>query len=232
MNRLKVFLLLGCLLPSISQALTRDRELRRGRFAQRGNERSERVHRLNTGSAHYAGNGCPNGTMRVVFAPDYLSFTVIFDQFIAEAQGGRGQKRDLMNCTAVVPIEIPPNMQMEITRVDFRGFVSLPKQATAALVSSFNFTGPRGDRERMNMRYRFSGPVQDNYEISSDVLVANGRIPETEASPCGGTARLRIVNQLKVNTRSARDAATVTLDSIDGAAHAVYQVNWRTCRPR
>lgn len=226
----KVLLLALFLFVVLAEAAPRDRDMKRGKGNRRGNERSERVHRLQTGQTHYAGNGCPAGTMQVVFAPDFLSFTVILDRFIAESLGTNGQRRDVMNCTATVPIQIPTGMQMEITRVDFRGFVGLPARANASLVSTFNFAGRRGDHDKMNLRYQFQGPVMDNYEISSDILNQSGRTPDSEVSPCGGEARLRIVNRLQVTNRAKNEQATVTLDSIDGAAHAIYQVNWRTCR--
>ena len=207
-----------------SQAFAdRDREFRKGRPRWAGNERSERVRSIVTGQPAYGGSGCPAGTMNVTFAPDFLSFTILFDQFVAETSPDTKQRRDLMTCNAVIPIDIPKGMQMEITRVDFRGFVGLPGGSRANLHSVFNFLNRGRDGSRMNMRFQFAGPVMDNYEISSDVL-------ETEVSPCGGPVRLRVVNQLKVVSRAKGQAATATIDSIDGASNAVYYVNWRACR--
>lgn len=207
-----------------SQALAdRDRDFRRGQPRWAGNERSERVRALATGQPVYGGSGCPEGTMNVAFAPDFLSFTILFDQFVAQTSPDTKQRRDLMTCNAVIPIDIPKGMQMEITRVDFRGFVGLPEGSRANLHSVFNFLNRGRDGSRMNMRFQFAGPVMDNYEISSDVL-------ETEVSPCGGPVRLRVVNQLKVVSRAKGPAATATIDSIDGASNAVYYVNWRACR--
>lgn len=224
---MKKFVVLFSLLSlSISTfAADRERGFKRGRFHQRGNEHSERVNSLAVGNANYGGNGCPQGTMRAVFAPDNLSFTLIFDQFIADVTENKRGRRDVMTCDTLIPMQIPAGMQMEITRVDYRGFVSLPDRARARLHSVFNFRGRGGDRDRLNLRFDFQGPVMDNYEISSDVM--NGGT-NTEISPCGGSSQLRIMNQLHVVSPS-KQPASATVDSIDGAAHATYYVNWRRC---
>lgn len=221
-------LFVSILMSFKASAREREHHFRKDRPRMKGNERSERAHRVETGRLSHAGNGCPEGTMQVVFAPDNLSFTVLFDQFIAEVHPG-DTRRDLITCNALIPIQIPENMQMEITRVDFRGFVALPQSAHAALTSVFNFRDRRGERDRMNLRYRFEGPVMDDYEISTDVMRSS---QDSELSPCGGAVQLRVKNQLKVVSRDRMEPAQVTLDSIDGASHAIYHVNWRSCRSR
>jgi len=210
-----------------SEARERNREMRRDHPQRRGNEQSERVRELTVGPARYGGNGCPEGTMQVVFAPDNLSFAIIFDQFIAEVSE-RKQKRDVMICDASIPIQIPDNMQMEIIRVDIRGYAALPETSRAALESTFNFRGSGGDGDRMNLRFRFNGPLADEYFISSHSLDDEGEPEESERSPCGGKVQLRIKNRLQVVSRHGRQAA-VTLDSIDGQNNAVYHMNWRAC---
>lgn len=223
-----LLIIFALIMAPLAEARNRDQEFRRGRGGGwHGNERSERVARLNLGRAQAAGNGCPQGTMSVVFAPDNLSFSVLFDQFIAEA-GGR-QRRDNMSCTVTVPVEVPAGMQMEITRVDYRGFAGLPAQAHGLLQSVIAFRGPRGgDRDRLTLRYQFRGPLMDNYEISTDTL-NDGPRDESELSPCGGDVQLRITSQLRLVTH-AGEPASLTLDSIDGSANAIYYVNWRACR--
>ncbi len=212
-------------------AKERDKNFKKGRGGhQRGNERSERPGRVPVGQPTHGGNGCPAGTMRVAFSPDNLSFSILFDQFVAEAAGGKGQKRDVLACDSLIPIEIPPNMQMEITRVDYRGFVALPQDARARLHTVFNFRGRGGDGDRMNMRFDFQGPVTDIYEISTDLL--NDAKGGTEVSPCGGNTVLRVYNQLQVISKKAGEPAQATIDSIDGTSNAVYHVNWRACTGR
>lgn len=219
-------------LPSHSFARDRDKNFGRGRGGPwRGNEHSQRPNNLQIGQPSSGGNGCPAGTMSVVWAPDNLSFSILFDQFVASAEPGA--RRDVMSCDALIPVTLPDNMQMEITRVDYRGFIMLPDaRAKAKLHALFNFRGRGGDGDRMNLRFDFAGPVTDNYTISSDVLNGGGDAPNPEVSPCGGTTQLRIFNQLVVQAPGRESQAQATIDSIDGQANAVYYVNWRACTGR
>lgn len=224
-------LLISLLMPSPSFARDRDKNFNKGNGRPwRGNEHSERPGRVPVGRTTSGGNGCPAGTMSAVFAPDNLSFTILFDQFVATTQGTGGEKRDVVACDALIPIELPPNMQMEITRVDYRGFVLLPDQRSKArLHTLLNFRGPGGDRDRINLRFNFDGPVQDNYVITTDLLNGGGQAPNPEVSPCGGTTQLRVFNQLVIQSPTPNSQAQATIDSIDGQANAVYHVNWRRC---
>lgn len=216
----------------LSEASNVDREMRRGRGGRRGNERSERVTQITPGYPNYSGNGCPEGTMRMAFSPDNLSFSILFDQFIAELKEGAQQRRDIMACDVMVPIQIPEGIQMEITRVDFRGFVALPERVRAAMASQFSFQGARGYTDNTQLRYRFSGPSIENYEISSDVIGDSSMAPSVGTSPCGGMVFLRIRNQVSIISGRSSQQATATIDSIDGAGQSVYHVNWRACSPR
>ena len=231
MRTARLLLLTGIILNTLtSEAFLRDRDgsFRRGRNnGNRGNERSERPNRVPVGRPSWGGNGCPAGTMSVQFAPDNLSFTILFDQFVAETDGTRMQRRDVMTCNALIPIEIPANMQMEITRVDYRGFVNLPANSQAMLHALYNFRGPGGDRDRVNLRYSFQGPITENYILSTDLLNTAGG---TEVSPCGGSTQLRIFNQMQIVSRKAGEPAQATIDSIDGQANAIYYVNWKACQ--
>lgn len=229
---ISVLMLVGIL----AEAREREGAFRRGRPQRFGNERSERVTNLRVGGTSYNGNGCPQGTMRVSFSPDNLSFSILFDQFVAEVGAGSTpgpvpRRRPQMKignitCNTIIPIEIPQGMQMEITRIDYRGFSALPDKSTASLSSVVNFRGAGGDGDRLTLRYQFKGPLMENYEISTD-QANNGN---SELSPCGGSTQLRITNQLSITARSNSEPASITLDSIDGSSNAIYYVNWRACQ--
>jgi hypothetical protein len=212
-------------------AQDQERGFHKGRGGFKGNERSERPGRVGHGDLKHGGNGCPDGTMRVTFSPDNLSFTILFDQFVADSAADGGRK-GAMSCDAILPISLPENQQMEITRVDYRGFVNMPKGGKGDLRSSFNFVDVREhgkDKDRINIRFKFEGPVSENYELSTGDM-NNGRgMKDTEVSPCGGDTQLRIHNDAQV--RGGKDQpAQLTIDSIDGSSNAVYFVNWKSCQ--
>ncbi len=238
MNKLEKILSLALLssfaLPAVSYA-DRDQQFRRGRGGFRGNERSERPGNFMKGQLRHGGNGCPAGTMRVVFSPDNLSFTLLFDRFVADANSNENGQRGSMSCDAILPITLPANQQMEITRVDYRGFVSVPARGQGTLQSMFNFVeNDRNnrrwkDRDRINLRFKFDGPIAENYEISSGQLGEGRGVPPTEVSPCGGEAQLRIKNSVRVTAPQGQQAQ-LTVDSIDGQSNAIYFVSWKSCQ--
>lgn len=233
MSSVSFIILVVSILSNFGEAREFERPLRRGQGShRRGNENSQTITQVQIGTASYAGTGCPAGSMRVIFAPDFLSFTILFDQFIAEVKEGVRGKRDNMSCDSLIPIRVPEGMQMEITRVDFRGFALLPDRSRALLHSIFNFRGQGGDGDRLNLRYQFQGPLTEDFTLSSDANAGGN----SEISPCGGRFQLRILNQLQVISQARGSAASLALDTIDGSSQAIYYVNWRSCqkqlRPR
>lgn len=225
------------LLFSVAALADRDKEFKRDRPNRKGNERSERVSDLQVADAMGQGNGCPEGTMRVAFAPDNLSFSILFDKFVAEvaADGNRVRNKDRMACTVIVPMLIPEGMQMSVTRIDYRGFAALSEGSRAMLQSRISFFerdrarwGDGRAKDATQLKYAFQGPTAEDYLISSGAVEEGDSSPVAYTSPCGGAVRLRIDNSLTVVSRRGQDA-TLTLDSIDGSSNAVYFVNWQKC---
>lgn len=211
----------------------RERIWKRGhRPRERGNERSERVRNVPVGQLSYGGNGCPAGTTQVSFAPDNLSFSILFDNFVAETNPSARQPRDVMRCNLVIPLDIPEGLRARITRVDYRGFVGIPAQGSAKLRSMYSFTmkrrGPRNDPEREGeqifLTETFRGPIMEDYFLSSDVMQDQDIV-----SPCGGPTRLRINNEIVIQSRDRTQESRVTIDSIDGTGNTIYYLNWERC---
>ncbi len=247
----KIFLLtlvLTTIASSVADAATdRQRPIRKGKGKIKGNERSELPKELTIGSIKHGGDGCPTGTLSIAFAPDNLSFSILYDQFyttvdptevrekMRQQEGGpkdpvqenRAVLKSL-KCITDIPMAIPANMQLEITRIDFRGFLDLPKRSRGMISSAFNFRGPGGDKDRIHVGFDFKGPLSEEYELSSDAKV--GQVIESEASPCGGQVVLRMVTKLDLISGNVHNSALFTLDSTDSTAQAIYYLNWRKCQ--
>jgi hypothetical protein len=175
-------------------------------------------------------NGCPEGTFAVAFAPDGMSFSILFDNFVAKTTGL--QALDVMRCHLIVPVDVPENTRMTITRIDYRGFVSIQAGGFAVLRAAFAFQGRRngagpGDAKAYSVNFRqdFQGPIapdQQNYVLSSDAFTDRQAV-----SACGGVNNLRISNTLRIQG-AGRDAM-ITLDSADGAGELKYYVSYEKC---
>jgi hypothetical protein len=256
----------GSNLAPAGDPVEKQRGWRRGRPSdqgrgQRGNESSERPKRPaqfgrperdrnredKENQREQATNGCPDNTMSIAMAPDNLSFSVLYDQFIAKTQAsqrGQGGRQTLVRCLARVPIDIPDGMRMAITRIDYRGYANVPAGSVASLRSAYAFVGAnsfigmrpdngrgRGGPNRgmgdaiVNFDYNFSGPVDEEYLLSSTAFTEKDAV-----SPCGGSAVLALRNVLRIRNQKPADA-TVTVDSMDGKGELVYYVRWESCTP-
>jgi hypothetical protein len=223
----KVLFMIALLFSSAALANDHDQPMHPGQGHGHGNEHSGHPGTLPTGQLSYGGTGCPAGTMRVAFSPDFLSFSVLFDQFVVSSDGAKG-KPNVGDCDAVIPITIPAGMRMQITSVDLRGFAAVPQQGHGQLRSIFNFEGAHGAGDRIVLHFDFQGPEADDYLVTSDNMRTNGDIPATESSSCGGQANLRMSTELRIQSH-ANNPASLTLDSVDGSTHATYYVNWVPC---
>lgn len=202
-------------------------------FASRscGNERSENVADLALGLPVYGGSGCPKGSVSVAFAPDNLSFSVIYSSFVA-ATPGRFHFFDTKNCSVIIPLKVPEGMQVRVSRVDYRGFVSLPVRNSFGVFNARYGFRPRYGRipSSVGFGHRFQGPIAEDYFLSSGDL-HGGQGVEVGSSGCGGVTQLRLDSSLLVYGPPDAEMQ-MTLDGVDGTARSVYFLDWQRCRAR
>jgi hypothetical protein len=234
----------------------RERPARVGLPARRGNENSARPER---GAARFgraipdaegegrfrqregnALNGCPSDKFRVVVAEDNLTFSIVFDEFAASIKPedvGRDGKMDQIRCSVLIPLQVPDNMRLSITRLDYRGYVHLPQGFNAALRSTYSFVDQgnsrkgrrgRGESDMVNIRYPFRGATRDDRVsgvIDQDFTISSDAYADKEVvSGCGGDAVIRLSTAVRVVKHgggranapgAASEEAVVIVDSVD-----------------
>jgi hypothetical protein len=167
----------------------------------------------------YGGNGCPAGSASVSLSPDAKSLSIIFDQFITEAGPAIGKTMDRKSCNIAIPVHVPQGLSVSLIAVDYRGFVSLPRGATARLQAEYFFAGMQGPRFLKDFR-----GIQD-----TDYLFTNNLgVSASVWSPCGADVNLRVNTSMLVQNRTYEDALA-TVDSADVSAGIIYQLQWRSC---
>lgn len=227
---LPILLLLS--LNQIAHARSENRQMNHQVPNSRGNENSERpVDRIRANDPVYGGTGCPAGTMRVAFATDNLSFTILYDNMVAQIRSSAGERIANVTCNLEIPMTVPAGMQLSISRVDFRGFAGLPANVRAGIGAQLSYqqqnprTGafqPVGDM--LNLSAPFYGPVNGDFVVSSGVMPRS--TPST--SPCGGNVKLMVRGAIEIGARVPTDAQ-LTMDSLDGSTDAIYYLNWSRC---
>ncbi len=175
---------------------------------------------IQLGVPGYGGNGCPANTASVTLSDDKKSLSVIFDQFIVEA-GGMNKSLERKSCNIAIPVHVPQGLSVSVIDVDYRGYVSLPSQASARLTAEYFLAGSRGPK----FDKTFTGRTDTDYTFKNDIGVE-----AVVWSPCGADTILRVNAAMLVKTNRYRDEAMATVDSADFKAGMLYKLQWRSCR--
>lgn len=134
--------------------------------------------------------------------------------------GGRN-KIARKSCNIAIPVHVPQGYSVSVIDVDYRGYVSLPRQAQARFSAEYFLAGIRGPR----FMKTFQGQTDEDYVISNELGV--------EAlvwSRCGADVNLRVNSSMLVRTNRQGDEALATVDSADFNAGIIYHLQWKRCR--
>ena len=175
---------------------------------------------IQLGVPGYGGNGCPANTASVTLSDDKKSLSIIFDQFIVEA-GGMNKTLERKSCNIAIPVHVPQGLSVSVINVDYRGYVSLPNQASARLTAEYFLAGSLGPR----FDKTFTGRTDTDYTFKNDIGVQ-----AQVWSRCGADTILRVNAAMLVKTNRYRDEAMATVDSADFKAGMLYKLQWRSCR--
>ncbi|KYG61887.1 DUF4360 domain-containing protein [Bdellovibrio bacteriovorus] len=171
------------------------------------------------GEPAYGGTGCPAGSASVTLSPDQQALSILFDNYVAEAGGGR--RIDRKSCNISVPVHVPSGYSVSIFQVDYRGFNSVPRGGLSRFDAEYFWAGARGPR----VSRTFMGPVSDVYTIS-DGLIASAQV----WSPCGASVNLRINTSMMAQANSRGEQTLATVDSADVTSGLIYHLRWQRCR--
>jgi hypothetical protein len=108
-------------------------------------------------SIAYGGTGCPQGSVGSFISADrttlvsfemclmllltILSFTLIFDDFVASIGPGIAITESRLNCQINLDLEYPTGFQYSILNTDFRGYAGLDKGVTGVQQATYYFSG-------------------------------------------------------------------------------------------
>ena len=175
---------------------------------------------IQLGVPGYGGNGCPANSASVTLSDDKKSLSIIFDQFIVEA-GGMNKSLERKTCNIAIPVHVPQGYSVSVIDVDYRGYVSLPTQASARLTAEYFLAGSLGPR----FDKTFTGRTDTDYTFKNDIGV-QAQI----WSPCGADTILRVNAAMLVKSNRYGDEALATVDSADFKAGIRYKLQFKSCR--
>ncbi len=174
----------------------------------------------------YGGTGCPQGSASATLSPDGKELSVLFDSYVAEAGNGAPMARDSKGCQINIPFIVPAGYAVQVVKMDYRGFTSLPLGARSTFGAGFRFLEVNGRATGAPRTLRASvmqGPRSGDFTLSS---VMHGR----PFSPCGQNFILAAESTLNVQSNRAGEQSLSTVDSVDAVqTPVVYSLRWKRC---
>lgn len=160
-------------------------------------------------SISYAGTGTPQGTVAQSFSSDRMSFTLIFDQFVASSGPGAPASEASKNSAFTLELQGDPGGGHANLAVTVRGFVQLPDGVTGTVTTRLR-QGPSGKIvPGSESTETFNGPLAKDYLVRRDFDLN----PSAWSSAVSDGAVVEVVIAL-----SGPDllSAQLTVDSLDG----------------
>ncbi len=176
-----------------------------------------RADSISLGTPAYGGTGCPAGSAAAVLSPDQKSLSILFDNYVAQAGGGKSFDRK--SCNLAVPVHVPQGYSVSVLAIDYRGYNNIPAGAKSVFRVEYFFAGGTGPV----FNKTFNGPKNDDYLITNS-LTQSG----TVWSACGADVNLRVNSSIRVTTVQNKDAIA-TVDTADVKAAIVYKLQWKKC---
>lgn len=175
-----------------------------------------------------SGQGCPQGSVRLVLAPDASAITVLYDQFQLQGLSGSPQQMD-MTCRVDAIISKPKSLGFSIESVDFRGFVQLDRGVRAAQRVKV-VSGSTRPLRQLSGEFGFErwvGPIAENYLIQT---VAPYEKPEIlNCLPLKKNTRLTVTSRIRLNGLGPGKTGFLAVDSADGKVAQRYRLQWHDC---
>lgn len=170
----------------------------------------------------YGGSGCPAGSVSHNISPDGQAFTILYDQFVAQAGPGVDRRENRKNCQLNLDLRIPNGWSYSVASVDYRGYASLDNRVEGLQKATYYF---QGETQQVDSEMAFTGPLDQDYLRRDEIGMA------TEVwSPCGEQRSLNINSQVRINnTRNTRGGGLLTVDSTDGTVKQVFNLRFRRC---
>ncbi|KAI8820493.1 uncharacterized protein EV422DRAFT_73187 [Fimicolochytrium jonesii] len=178
-------------------------------------------------SIAYAGTGCPVSppSAQVRLSDDRTTFSILFDQFVAEAGPGIPRASNRRNCQLNIGVHIPGGFQYSIASADYRGWAQLDAKVKGIQTASYYF---QGDGRTVTTKAEIPGAYVNDYQIHDEI-----EFTTLSWSPCGEDSNININTSIFVdNSKNKAASGSLTTDSIDGKVTQKYAFVWRPCTRR
>ena len=170
-------------------------------------------------------NGCPEGSYKVVMAPDGTSLSILFDQFTLDSSSVTGSAKPRKVCRISAPLNLPANQSIGVYKVDYRGFAKLVKKQETDLEVQY-FLGPHNNDRGRVFKRKVKGPHEGDYLFTETIGAG-----QMKRIGCGAAAVLNVSITLSLDDALQAGQAMSTLDTTDAASRGalVYHFDLKKC---
>lgn len=178
---------------------------------------------IRLGNPIYGGTGCPAGSAAVTLTDDQSFLSVLFDSFVAQAPTAQGASFDRKSCNLRIPVSVGPGYQVALIAFDYTGFSAIPSGGRGQFEARYAYVG---QRRPAIFRKSFSSGQVGNYALKNELISTT-----VDWTPCstGRDLMMTVDANILAMTNYRKDAAQVSIDSMDVSAGLLYQVMIRHC---
>jgi hypothetical protein len=172
------------------------------------------------------GSGCPAGSAAIAVSPDNTAFTVTYAKYMALVGIGASSTDWRKNCQLNIVVHVPSGFTYAISKVDYRGFASLVRGASAIERANYYF---QGQSQTAYASHTLTGPMGDDWQTTDEVQIAS-----LVWAPCGALRNLNINTELRAMAGTSdvtKTTSFISMDSTDGAIDTQYHFAWANCTP-
>ena len=171
-----------------------------------------------------SGNGCQKGSVGVNLSPDAKAFTLVFSEYFVELADAESQDVN-KSCQLELSLKIPFGLRFRVSRIDFRGYLSLDSAVIGSLSSGYRFL--QSPDSLFYFNHTFNGPA-DNAFFVQDLALEQ----DPFWSPCGAgePITLKIDSKIRLSNNETDGLGLLSLDSADGDFGQDIHLDWYSCR--
>ncbi len=169
----------------------------------------------------YGGTGCKQGSVGQLLASDKQSFTLLFDDYVAEIGPGVSRRESRKFCQVSINLYVPQGYSYTVGSFDYRGWADLGRRVSATQTSKYYFDNAREGSFHTTLR----GEYNDDFLLSDDI-----GLDAVVWSKCGENRLLNIKTELSLDSSDRSAAGVIGLDSLDGKIEQKFGFKWKRCR--
>lgn len=163
------------------------------------------------------GSACPEGSAAITLAPDHRSFSVLFDQ--AVAQSSSDNPSDDKICELTIVSKVPAGWKINLHTNDFRGFSQVDKGSQALQRTSYYQLTPRRTWTLLKRgKKAFKPGFNDNYTLTQKLPVAQWKKQVCQDHLETITVQIQLASWSRTHKSTM---AQLALDSFDGSVEGV-----------